>query len=376
MPRREPVLIVDLLRFVAAAGVVGYHLATANLLPGAPLHLFAPDAALPVAGSRWTWPGWVGVEIFFVISGFVIARSAEGTSPTLFLRRRLLRLAPAAWICATVTAVLLLASGAMTPDQVEGRWSAAVLFLPTVGNIDGSYWTLKVELVFYLLAALTIARCGQAATGTFAAILGGASIAFWIVAIWLGWAVHDFPLTFVFNMTLLPHGVFFALGMVIARAQQRGWTLAGAAGAALLVTAAAAEIAEHSRVVAVLPGAHPAATPVTLFALAVAAIIAGSRLQPLLTRWPGPVRLAALGQVTYPLYLLHQVVGAALVAAMLGAGIPAAAAIPSAAALILVGAFAVSTVAEPWLRRALDRVLSRPRAPRPDSCRNASLPIG
>ena len=376
MARRDPVLIVDLLRFVAAAGVVAYHLATANLLPGAPLHLFAPEATLPAAGNRWTWPGWVGVEIFFVISGFVIARSAEGASPATFLRRRLLRLAPAAWICATATALLLLGSGAMAPDQVEGRWSAAVLFLPTVGNIDGSYWTLKVELVFYLLAALAITRPGRGATGVFAAALGGASIAFWIVATWLGWAVHDFPLTFVFNMALLVHGVFFALGMVIARAQRHGWTITAAAGAALLGLAAAAEIAEHTTVVASLPGAHPAAVPVTLFALAIAAIVAGPRLQPALMRWPGPQRLAALGQVTYPLYLMHQVIGAGLIAAMLRLGLPATAAIPLAAALILAGAFTVSTIAEPWLRRALDRVLSRPRDPRQDTRRSASLPIG
>ncbi|WP_371734275.1 hypothetical protein [Acidisphaera sp. S103] len=41
--------------------------------------------------AKITWLGWVGVEIFFVISGFVISYSAAGVSPFVFLRRRIIR---------------------------------------------------------------------------------------------------------------------------------------------------------------------------------------------------------------------------------------------------------------------------------------------
>jgi peptidoglycan/LPS O-acetylase OafA/YrhL len=68
---------IDLLRFAAAAMVVLLHLAYSEE-PG-----FEFKASQPVISN-----GWVGVEIFFVISGFVIAHSASQSSPTHFLLDR------------------------------------------------------------------------------------------------------------------------------------------------------------------------------------------------------------------------------------------------------------------------------------------------
>ena len=63
----------------------------------------ALDGAKLSAGlAPWGSFGWIGVEIFFVISGYVIASSAEGAAPRTFLRRRAQRLLPAAWVCATI----------------------------------------------------------------------------------------------------------------------------------------------------------------------------------------------------------------------------------------------------------------------------------
>jgi exopolysaccharide production protein ExoZ len=58
--------------------------------------------------AQFTWFGWVGVEVFFVISGFVITNSARGASPIEFLKGRVLRLYPAAWICATLSLFALI----------------------------------------------------------------------------------------------------------------------------------------------------------------------------------------------------------------------------------------------------------------------------
>jgi len=60
------------------------------------------------------WLGWVGVEIFFVLSVFVIAYSAEGSSAFSFFRSRILRLMPAVWICASLVFAVLLV-GHMLP---------------------------------------------------------------------------------------------------------------------------------------------------------------------------------------------------------------------------------------------------------------------
>jgi peptidoglycan/LPS O-acetylase OafA/YrhL len=53
--------------------------------------------------ASYTWFCWVGVEIFFVIFGFVIVHASESASPAKFLKSRALQLFPAALICATLT---------------------------------------------------------------------------------------------------------------------------------------------------------------------------------------------------------------------------------------------------------------------------------
>src|ERR1700760_4093119 len=110
--------LLDPLRSPAALGVAVFHLtfwswawASTGTAPGfehyvsAGLHF---ESAAP-----FTWFGWVGVEIFFVISGFVIANSASNASAKEFLFGRVLRLYPAVWICSTLTfmVLLLFASG-------------------------------------------------------------------------------------------------------------------------------------------------------------------------------------------------------------------------------------------------------------------------
>jgi peptidoglycan/LPS O-acetylase OafA/YrhL len=67
--------------------------------------------------ARWGMPfGWVGVEVFFVISGVVIANSASAASPKEFVIGRFLRLYPAAWIAAPLTKAVLQEIQDRNPD--------------------------------------------------------------------------------------------------------------------------------------------------------------------------------------------------------------------------------------------------------------------
>ncbi len=91
---------LDLIRFLSAVLVVLFHVyafgGDAPIWPADAVH--APLSWLqPVA-----WMGWIGVQIFFVISGFVIAASAQASLAGPFLKKRAIRLLPALWISASL----------------------------------------------------------------------------------------------------------------------------------------------------------------------------------------------------------------------------------------------------------------------------------
>jgi peptidoglycan/LPS O-acetylase OafA/YrhL len=102
--------------------------------------------------------GCTGVELFFMISGFVIFLTIEKTTSYKdFLLSRFARLYPAYWVCVSLTslAIILWSITAKTPitfpnfkDYMANLTMFQYYF--QVKNIDGSYWTLIIELLFYL----------------------------------------------------------------------------------------------------------------------------------------------------------------------------------------------------------------------------------
>lgn len=93
--------------------------------------------------------GYLGVEYFFILSGFVICCSAEGGSRLQFMRNRVARLLPAFFICAVLTSVSLGIAG--QPVSV-GRFIANMTFQANALGfdwIDPVYWSLAAETLFY-----------------------------------------------------------------------------------------------------------------------------------------------------------------------------------------------------------------------------------
>ena len=130
LPVRQPAL--DGVRAVAVIGVIASHAGLVKL-------------------------GWVGVDIFFGLSGYLItgilldAKAAQPTARAYFIpfyMRRALRILPLAWAVALIAAT------------IEGQWSGLLWYMGYLVNwlpdnpppdVLGHYWSLAVEEQFYLV---------------------------------------------------------------------------------------------------------------------------------------------------------------------------------------------------------------------------------
>lgn len=145
---------IDLLRFLAAIAVVLYHYTFVGNLDSPELQ----TVTYPVL-AEYTRYSYLGVNLFFLISGFVILLSANNRSAVEFASSRFIRLYPAFWASVTLTAVGLYFFGgsffSVTIPQYLMNMTMVSGFLD-VKQIDGVYWTLLVELIFYTLIFLLL----------------------------------------------------------------------------------------------------------------------------------------------------------------------------------------------------------------------------
>jgi exopolysaccharide production protein ExoZ len=120
-------------------------------------------------GKEIWWSGAAGVDIFFVISGFVMALSSvsltRSASPALeFMKRRLERIVPLYWIFTTFKIALLSAVPAVALRGLGGSWHvlSSYLFIPSKNAIGSVLpvlsvgWTLNFEMLFYVLFAAAL----------------------------------------------------------------------------------------------------------------------------------------------------------------------------------------------------------------------------
>jgi peptidoglycan/LPS O-acetylase OafA/YrhL len=253
---------------------------------------------IPARQTPWLTPfvswGWVGVPIFFVISGFVIAFSAQGRSVGSFVKSRAARLYPASWICASL--IFLVQPTAL------GDYLRTMVLSPIGPWVSGVYWTLAVEIVFYTLVAVALWRRWSLAN--LALSLGFYSTAFWILRAINSLAGKPVDFTVIEShegWLLLAHdGMFFAFGILL---QQRRH------GFAALIFLAAGFVAVATRSHALMfPGASFMVAPLVWLAatgLIVASVFRNEAVIAATKRWP----TRTIGLMTYPLYLTHMEVG-------------------------------------------------------------------
>jgi peptidoglycan/LPS O-acetylase OafA/YrhL len=288
---------VDALRGLAALGVVLFHYL--DWYEGAHGHATDPLFWLP-------W-GERGVQLFFVISGFVIFMTLQRTHrPMDFVVSRFSRLYPvyfAAILVTTAVVHLLDVPYYQRPlSDVVANFSMlqALPFVPG-HHIEGAYWTLYVELWFYL-AMLVLLASGQLRWVERYLALGLAASWVWWGGLVLGGArAWGWNLTETFGL-VIPHLPFFVLGICIYR-----WHAGERPREARLILLAA--------LLSILVQ-HPIDFAITaLVALGAFRLILTGRArflrQPLLV-W--------LGAISYSLYLVHNYAGRALILRLQDAG--------------------------------------------------------
>lgn len=346
---------VDILRFLAAVMVMVYHYGfwVWAFPDGVSARATGGIPAQPAIGA-WVESGWVGVQIFFVISGFVIAFSAERSTPLRFFEARVKRLAPAVWICAPVTAVVLLIGGLSWPTDAVDRLVRTGLFVPDAPWVDSVYWTLGIEIAFYAIV-WTLLRLGRFHQMEWVAIaIGMVSTLFWCLDYPLGWA--DLAETRTLDLLLVHHGVFFATGVMLWLMRFKAVTTARLAFCALFLGGGVLQIASSVDVHILKVGQEmPFAPPILIFLGGVALMAWSLRLD---LSWSGWRRI---GLMTYPLYLLHDVVGAALLGVLVRAGLPHLFSMVIVGATMIAASWLVATEAEPRIRLLLDHTVFRYR---------------
>ncbi|MEU1800074.1 acyltransferase [Streptomyces sp. NPDC019937] len=158
---RPRLYVVDGIRLVAALMVALHHYAGTNRAnqPGNAIWGRPASEIMPTLFHFASF-GWIGVEIFFVISGFVICMSCWGRTPKDFFVSRVIRLYPAYWVGVAFTTVSMIVLPGVW-DRPPGRDILLNFTMLQSGSdvpdVDLVYWTLWSELRFYLLFMVVVA---------------------------------------------------------------------------------------------------------------------------------------------------------------------------------------------------------------------------
>jgi len=269
-------------------------------------------------GSQYSvgpWDGFViggsGVDLFFVISGFIMCQATEGRniSPRAFMIARIRRVIPLYWLLTTVALVVYLVSPGMV-NRSGGQtsiWASYLLWPNGDKYLINNGWTLSYEFVFYgiFCAALLVSE-GRRATLVVSVI---------VALVMLGAALRPslFPLAFFLSPIMLE----FCGGILAYKIYRANWLSAGH-GIALLLGA----IALLSAINIVRFDGYP--SRYFYYGIPSVMIVMGMlALEPFFSSRPSKL-FRLLGDSSYALYLTHGFVLAALGAALARfTGIPA-----------------------------------------------------
>ncbi|MEU5399086.1 acyltransferase [Streptomyces sp. NPDC005963] len=299
---------LDALRVVAALAVLLFHFTGVDAATKAnwgvnPKELFPELFPITSYGSY-------GVQLFFIISGFVICLSAWDRTPGQFVRARFLRLFPAYWFSVVVALVIwrgLPDGQRAVPSISDSLTNLTMVQVPlSAQHLVGAYWTLWVELTFYLIFLVVLWKGLDYVR---------VSVFCWL---WLLASVlvqqDDIPLLGIFAQPL--NTALFVAGIAMYLMYRFGPDLKlwGLLGASWLVMQS--DLIEHADNVREKQGLdrdpYVALALVTVFYLLVLAVALRK------AGWFNWKWLTTAGALVYPLYLLHEELGWAMIRELYG----------------------------------------------------------
>lgn len=281
--------VLDYARFVAALSVMLFHYSYIGIKYGATGSITFLGNITEVGKY-----GYLGVELFFIISGFVIFNSSRERTASQFLVARALRLYPAFIFCVLLTALTVFLFGDPKNHATLRQLTANFSMLAPAFNekhLDASYWTLGVELKFY--------------TMVFLLILFGFSKH--IEKFFLAWGVVILMAS-IGNFSALPslsgYCSYFCAGSLFAmRMEKKSW----------LVNALLASCLYYSLRFSCIDSPQISEVRLTSIEIIAGIICAFYAFFWIVTSGKlSQLKLPAakeLGTVTYPLYLVHQSIG-------------------------------------------------------------------
>ncbi len=344
---------LDGLRLIAALMVAAYHYGGRDGEVGQAWGT-SPQLQFPTLHT-WFAYGCLGVQVFFVISGFVICMSGWGRSLRSFFASRASRLLPSYWAAVVlVTAVFALPVVAYEAVSPSDALVNLTLMQQPLGadRVLGVCWTLWAEIRFYALFALCVVLPGATRQRVILFCAG------WTLAAAIAQAARE-PLL---DLVLMPeYAPFFVggIGLYLVHRDRRDAYAWGIVGVSWL-------IGQHYAVAELWHAPDPAhfsyrtstgiILVVTLGFVAVAAIALGWLNR---ANWPW---LTVAGALTYPFYLVHEHLGwVAIRAYHQSLGIPSYATMPLTVATMLVLAWLLNRYVEDRSAPRLRSALSRPR---------------
>ena len=287
--------VLDLLRLLAVFAVLLFHYGFRGAVADGFTEVSLPGL-VPVAKY-----GYLGVQLFFIISGFVIAYSAEGRTASAFAVARAARIYPTFVLCMTVTFLLALMIGAPRFEASITQWLANLIVVsPALKQpfMDGAYWSIVYEITFYgwvfLLLLFNLFRRETVL----------------IVVVWLAISIVNETILrsgALLRLFLTDQSAFFCIGLVLYQIfrgrRDRTIMLLLALSTAVAVTQAftgADWMREHY---------HTEFNNLVIAAVCIASVgLVAFAMN--VRRLPLPAGVVlAIGGLTYPLYLLHQHIG-------------------------------------------------------------------